>query len=578
MLSFYIPYIKGLLNVIKKILIVSLALGVVFFLFIHFAFGATQPKKTSNMQEFRANIYSLLRDPQNAKTKQGQAGVFLLRTISCRTIGEACTNNPTDGDKNFSHSFFGFVASVVSFPYSSPPASGVEWAYSGIQQAGFVPKTYAAQGIGYGALAPFKGIWLMFRNLVFLLMVLIIVIIGFMIMFRAKINPQTVISVENALPRIVIALLLITFSYAIAGFLIDLMYISVGFIITLFATTPNFPIDPKQLYSSVFFKQDNSIFEILFPFKAGEFVLQASQGLYSLLPELLKNVVGGIGAFLIEKIGFIILGKLIPGMSGLSFVGFLNKFGVEVKESGTQIASIIGAAIVIIIDFLFFQWAGQFLAIAIIFVLILFSILFLFFRIFFMLLSVYINTILLIVFSPLIIAFEAVPGRSTFAPWLKNLVLNLATFPLLVAFTCIVQIVMNSSTTSGIFWRPPYLYGIDPSSFRILIAGGMLFAIPELIKTIKEMTGVKPLPINIGLGGFFGGGQAAAGGAMGLVGQIGTLNLGLAALSGGLGDSFKRMLGGPGGETKQQTADAASKTNPSLNAAAGAVTEKPPGT
>ena len=54
-----------------------------------------------------------------------------------------------------------------------------------------------------------------------------------MIMFRMKINPQTVINIENALPRIVVAMLLITFSFAIAGFLIDMMYVLIAIIISL---------------------------------------------------------------------------------------------------------------------------------------------------------------------------------------------------------------------------------------------------------------------------------------------------------------------------------------------------------
>jgi len=58
---------------------------------------------------------------------------------------------------------------------------------------------------------------------------------AFMIMFRVRISPQTVITVQSALPKIIFTLILITFSYAIAGFLIDLMYVVIGifsFIVT----------------------------------------------------------------------------------------------------------------------------------------------------------------------------------------------------------------------------------------------------------------------------------------------------------------------------------------------------------
>jgi len=47
-------------------------------------------------------------------------------------------------------------------------------------------------------------------------------------MFKVKISPQAVISIQSALPKIIITLILVTFSYAIAGFLIDIMYVVMG--------------------------------------------------------------------------------------------------------------------------------------------------------------------------------------------------------------------------------------------------------------------------------------------------------------------------------------------------------------
>ena len=43
-----------------------------------------------------------------------------------------------------------------------------------------------------------------------------------MIMFRKKVDPQTVVTIQNSLPRIVIALILITFSYPIAALIFNL--------------------------------------------------------------------------------------------------------------------------------------------------------------------------------------------------------------------------------------------------------------------------------------------------------------------------------------------------------------------
>jgi hypothetical protein len=59
-------------------------------------------------------------------------------------------------------------------------------------------------------------------------------VIGFMIMFRQKLGSQTAVTAQQAIPGIVVALIVVTFSYAIAGFLIDLMYLLMYLMIGLF--------------------------------------------------------------------------------------------------------------------------------------------------------------------------------------------------------------------------------------------------------------------------------------------------------------------------------------------------------
>lgn len=119
--------------------------------------------------------------------------------------------------------------------YTSPPASGVDYLADMGQKLGVVKPAYAQEeGIGFNAMERIRPIWTAFRNISYVLFVLILVFIGFAIMFRVKINPQTVISLQSALPKIVIALILITFSYAIVGLMIDLMLVFSGLITNLF--------------------------------------------------------------------------------------------------------------------------------------------------------------------------------------------------------------------------------------------------------------------------------------------------------------------------------------------------------
>ncbi|MEK7112401.1 MAG: hypothetical protein AAB875_03665 [Patescibacteria group bacterium] len=104
-----------------------------------------------------------------------------------------------------------------------------------------VPKASAQTGFGFGAANPALTLWKISRNLAYSFLIVVIVVMAFMIMFRVKISPQTVISVQSALPKIVIALILITFSYAIAGLLIDFMYVVIG-LISAFLVSGSTPI------------------------------------------------------------------------------------------------------------------------------------------------------------------------------------------------------------------------------------------------------------------------------------------------------------------------------------------------
>lgn len=88
-----------------------------------------------------------------------------------------------------------------------------------------------AQGFGYTTGAnSIQKLWKISRDLSYMLLVIAVIVLAFMIMFRRKINPQTVITIQSALPKIIVAVILITFSYAIAGFLIDLMYVVIAII------------------------------------------------------------------------------------------------------------------------------------------------------------------------------------------------------------------------------------------------------------------------------------------------------------------------------------------------------------
>lgn len=121
------------------------------------------------------------------------------------------------------------------------PISAVSYVRDVGRNMHLVPEAKAQEtGIGFSALNPVLSLWKASRNIVYGLLIVAIIGLSFMIMFKVKLNPQTAITVQSAIPRIVIALILITFSYAIAGLLIDLMYVVIAILSLLLSSSGAF--------------------------------------------------------------------------------------------------------------------------------------------------------------------------------------------------------------------------------------------------------------------------------------------------------------------------------------------------
>jgi hypothetical protein len=65
-------------------------------------------------------------------------------------------------------------------------------------------------------------LWSATRNIAYVFYVVIMIVIGFMIMFRNKIGGQVMVTLGNSIPKLVLSLLLVTFSFAIIGIIIDI--------------------------------------------------------------------------------------------------------------------------------------------------------------------------------------------------------------------------------------------------------------------------------------------------------------------------------------------------------------------
>lgn len=524
MLSFYVPYIKKIIDIGKKVLFVGIVYFTIISLFAHFI-NRDKPRLASDaVEKNRREIYKVINDPQLNRTPQGKLSITIYRKVACGLIGEGCTNNPNDWEKHYSKSFIGSLTNLIVLPYMNPPSSGVFWAYEKLQNVGFIPKAYAAQGIGLGSIQPLSKIWIALRDLAYLMLVLVMITIGFMIMFRMKLNPQTVITVENALPKIVLSLILITFSLPIAGFLIDLMYVVIALAISVLGQQiPGTNISqlqqkymaagPLQIYTSftgnkpfhgvILWDLPNALLN-LFPL-IGESLKYAGVllGGYFLYPWFVKNVLEPFA----ERFY-----ALLPDRATATL---LTLIGAEVNIKGL-LELIIGTPLRFIVFLIVGMLAANYLIPILLGLIILLTVIFIVFRIFFTILTGYVKILLLIAISPVYLLLEAFPGQSAFVSWLKSLVSELLVFPLVIIMILFSSVIVQGAS-SGNLVQFPFMFGIESQSFGVILGLFFLFMTPDIVKVAQQFLVPKPGPLEqaAGIGVFFGGATTGISGGLG---------------------------------------------------------------
>lgn len=165
-------------------------------------------------------------------------------------------NNPTQVGS--SRGILGGAGKLINTMYAYPAARTSIYVADIMDSAHITPQAQA-QGLGFSALNPILDLWKAFRNVAYMFFVIIFIVIGFMIMFRQKMGGQAAVTAQQAIPGVIISLILVTFSYAIAGLLIDFMYLLMFFIGSIFVgdEIPNFiDMNILQVGGELFFGGD----------------------------------------------------------------------------------------------------------------------------------------------------------------------------------------------------------------------------------------------------------------------------------------------------------------------------------
>lgn len=407
----------------------------------------------------------------------GAAGTWLLQRFQATLNLLGYDVGPST--QRFAES--GGVNNFVAMLFEGREDSGINYLKHTFNKVTLIPEAQAQAGFGYNELDALRAFWTASRDTAYGLLIFAAIILAFMIMFRTKIAPQTVISAQSAIPKLIMAIILITFSYAIAGFMIDLVYVVIGLIAAVFTDTTT---------------QLTTAYQIM----------TAGPGGY-----------GIFGALVLYLFTF-------PIFFAVSFLGSGGPGFVQALGEGNDvlITIIVLIMFVIIAIVLIVAWI----------------------RTLFVLIRALINVYLAVVFAPFYIVFGVVTPALGFGTWMRTLISNLAVFPgvALLYMLSLEFLGAGGSLVKGSFpgdvqnaidqvyarlgigslqtlstgggWAPPLLnFGGNTAALMFMFVSlAIITLIPNIANIINGFMSGRPFAYGTGIGEAFG--PIRAGGRM----------------------------------------------------------------
>jgi hypothetical protein len=158
----------------------------------------------------------------------------MLNNFSSIGTGGPTAFNPQQYREDMSKSgiggsLFGLILqSGTKLETEAPPVNLAYFWADTVKNVPFVGKAYAAdtmQSYGNPILEGVIDLWKFTRNISLSVMAIVMLVTGIMIVMRRNISSQVAVSVQYALPRIVIGFVLIIFSYPIGAFITQLAWV-----------------------------------------------------------------------------------------------------------------------------------------------------------------------------------------------------------------------------------------------------------------------------------------------------------------------------------------------------------------
>lgn len=177
-----------------------------------------------------------------SKAKDLGFGPALIDTGNCIIGSAPCEPSSAQEVHLFqpgpnSKSALATTAQMMDIMYTNPPNSAIVWAYDQVNriqnkellavyaQTSSASNSFYFPGLGYNLLMPMMGMWQWSRNMVYMFYVVIIIFLSALILFRQNLGGTATVSLINAIPSLILSLVLVSLSYPIAGFFVDLIYI-----------------------------------------------------------------------------------------------------------------------------------------------------------------------------------------------------------------------------------------------------------------------------------------------------------------------------------------------------------------
>ncbi len=515
-------------SIFKPIALILLVFFSLFFILKSPAFA--QAQNPTQPQSQPVNSYAAPNTnpdvPNNLHNWTQNVMIEVMSAMTCQLVGIDPTNPSTKclgvdpktnkiGFVENGGGAVGVMGNLISMTFTPSIHTSDYIAYVS-RNFGISKPAYAAscdpksRGLGFCGLSPLINLWSAFRNVVYLIFILVFIIIGLAIMLRVRIDPRTVMTIQNQIPKIIIGILLVTFSFAIAGFLVDIMYISIYLITSVLASADS------SIISSI-----PSITQATNPFDAAS-AITGSTGLGGIIgssSDSVSNIIGGafdnpVGRGFFGMVGAIIgavLGNKVAGaFDSIPLVGSIIGFlvgGVTTAVLATQIAGFIAKVIALLIIAIAVLWS--------------------LFRLWFVLLEAYIMILVHTVFAPFWIVTGLLPGLQSagFGAWLREILANLAVFPTTIIILLLGRIFIDTfgTTPSSGQFVPPLMGSIgDTNAIGALIGIGIIFLLPNAAIITKAM--FKAPKIDLGPIG-----KAVGTGPRVLTGAYGTVMSGLSA-------------------------------------------------